>query len=525
MIRAEKAFFSCGLTILAIVCSLWVICTNMTDTDSAWAKDSLTIGTYSFDSVDQNAFVKQTTKMDVDNVSGRVIANGDYVISSAENAQMLVAVQKGSMKNNAKAKLAAENASLGKSQVWHFKYDPYTGSYIITNKKSGKVLTAIGSQKASAKAGTNVVQATQKSKQDFKQRWQITSTKAGYKIYSRSNKKLSLAVSGKAKNNAAIKLAKSRTNLKQRFWLSEAKRWKAGRTVIKSGVYTFKPASAGPDSLLGVPGDTPNKNMQFGITVNHGSLMQMFRVSAVKKPAGYYTIKDIGSSLYLTDSNGKVVQQRYTMKGGQLWKPEVTDNGLVFTNRNGRVLSLANDAVTINAKAVASKTSGTASCYWEISPTTSGITYSCERALEVANTRGAKKGYYSWSTVQKLFIAADLTSFELNMFQRKDVGKQWVPFKCWSVACGKDHSTAECNYIIWGKNLYKGDEEGYRAWYWCHSGGGRAFHSQVCYAGTQTIRDYRTTGYISNGCMRLQMANAKFMYDKVPIGTFASRYY
>ena len=252
------------------------------------------------------------------------------------------------------------------------------------------------------------------------------------------------------------------------------------------------------------------------------------KTAPAKKAAGYYSIQVISSSLYLTNYNGKILQQKYKGLKSQLWKPIVTAQGVAFVDKQGYTLSVNSKGGLVAWKSYSEQAP---SQHWVLSPTTTGLTYACERGLQRANKVAAtRNGRYRWSSFQKYYITADLTAFEFNIFKRSALGKAWVPYvQQWSIACGKNKCTTEADTIIYQHWEYHGDAKGYRAWYWSTIGGSgsatTAFHSQVCQPYSSTITDHRTKGYISQGCIRLSMEHAKWVYYNMPVGTFVSRYY
>ena len=468
---------------------------------------------------DTSAYDKQTTKMKVSNVGDRVIENGNYIMEWAGDSQLLVGVEKYSKANKASVVTQVEHKPYY-SQVWNFTYEFSSRTYIIKNKRSGKVLTVSGK----AKSGSKIIQKKLASKSDKRQRWYLLSTKSGYKIYSAYNKKCVLTVNADVENTV-LRGVKNNNKVSQRFWLHKAANWKPGAT-IRNGVYTLASGGSASTLLLGVPGSLSKPNTRLSVAANSNKLSQMWRFIEVKKPAGYYRIQNISSSLYLTVSGAKVVQSKYKAKNVQLWKPVVVDGGIRLVNRTNKVLDIEGGVANSNSKVSAGAvTAAAATQTWAISPTTTGITYACERGLNKANARAAmREGPYSWSDFKEYYITADLTAFEMNIFKRSDVGKAWVPFKRWSVASGKNKCTTEGDTCIYQKWEYYGDDSGYRAWYW-NTIGDTAFHSVLCFKGTKSIKDSRTRGYISEGCIRVGMNNIKWIYYNCPIGTFVSRYY
>ena len=74
---------------------------------------------------------------------------------------------------------------------------------------------------------------------------------------------------------------------------------------------------------------------------------------------------------------------------------------------------------------------------------------------------------------------------------------------------------------------HKYNDPRYNCFYWSSIGGGSFFHS-VLYASRSypnRITDGRLGMYISHGCIRMPLADAKWIYDNCAPGTAVSRYY
>ncbi len=100
----------------------------------------------------------------------------------------------------------------------------------------------------------------------------------------------------------------------------------------------------------------------------------------------------------------------------------------------------------------------------------------------------------------------------------------WDCIKYWDCNCGADgHDTPEGIYETTSlKMLYFGPDDEYRCWYATQFYGDVLFHS-VKYKGGEdspvTVIDGRLGVNTSLGCVRLQLENAKWIYDYVPAGT------
>ena len=75
------------------------------------------------------------------------------------------------------------------------------------------------------------------------------------------------------------------------------------------------------------------------------------------------------------------------------------------------------------------------------------------------------------------------------------------------------------NFKIGVKGLYFGVNKGYKCKYYTQFYGNYLFHS-IIYNLNGSIRDGRLCMELSDGCIRLSLNNAKWIYDNIPKNTF-----
>ncbi len=95
----------------------------------------------------------------------------------------------------------------------------------------------------------------------------------------------------------------------------------------------------------------------------------------------------------------------------------------------------------------------------------------------------------------------------------------WSMKYYWSCSTGATSSpTVKGEYTVKAKGLSFGD--GYTCWYYTQFYGNYLFHSVLYQTGSMTtLVDGRLGLNISHGCVRLSLANAKWIYDTIPTGT------
>mgnify|MGYP005775958617 FL=1 len=95
----------------------------------------------------------------------------------------------------------------------------------------------------------------------------------------------------------------------------------------------------------------------------------------------------------------------------------------------------------------------------------------------------------------------------------------WTEKKYWSCTTGAAATpTVKGSYTVQSKGRAFGS--GYTCWYYTQFYGNYLFHSILYNPGSKTsIQDGRLGINASHGCVRLSLANAKWIYDNIPRGT------
>lgn len=123
----------------------------------------------------------------------------------------------------------------------------------------------------------------------------------------------------------------------------------------------------------------------------------------------------------------------------------------------------------------------------------------------------------NYTSITKFLIYVDLKNFKVNIF--KGSKNNWILEKSYLCTIGKDSTpTPSGIFKIGVKGLYFGVNKGYKCWYYSSFKGNYLFHS-IIYNLDGTIRDGRLGMKLSDGCIRLLKANAKYIYDNIPEDT------
>ena len=116
-------------------------------------------------------------------------------------------------------------------------------------------------------------------------------------------------------------------------------------------------------------------------------------------------------------------------------------------------------------------------------------------------------------------ILTNVTTHIVGVFHWN--GVYWGLYKEFLSSTGAPWSpTVEGEFIVQAKILYFGDGT-YRCWYATQFWGDYLFHSVLYNVadGPYTVQDGRLGMAISHGCVRMQLQDAKWIYDNIPSGT------
>ncbi len=122
---------------------------------------------------------------------------------------------------------------------------------------------------------------------------------------------------------------------------------------------------------------------------------------------------------------------------------------------------------------------------------------------------------YSSSTNWMLLV--DSTTNRVGVFQGSR--GNWVMKYYWKAGTGAwGTPTVKGEFTVQSKGLSFGD--GFTCWYWTQFYGNYLFHSVLYSTGSMTnIVDSGLGSNVSHGCVRLDIENAKWIYDNIPYGT------
>lgn len=118
-------------------------------------------------------------------------------------------------------------------------------------------------------------------------------------------------------------------------------------------------------------------------------------------------------------------------------------------------------------------------------------------------------------------VFTNLSTNIVNVFMADGTGKEIITFKRYQCTSGAPSTpTIRGTYYIYMKRYYF-DSGAARCFYFSPFKGGYGFHTVLCYKDPtpSRIMDGRLGMYLSHGCIRLAIENAKWIYDNCSIGT------
>lgn len=285
------------------------------------------------------------------------IREGFYIVSlKSTGSKTAIGLAKASYAQSIRAKVSPRTASpYQRLSLVHWGNSEY--SMQIAN--TGKYLTD---------AKSRVVQRTRKGAEQpvAAQRWKIAKTAKGLVITNVASGK-ALTSNATAKKSAYLGTA--------RFKGARSQLFAAYRTskLIPSG--TYKIASSRTKLFLDVRNGSWKSGAGLQVHPSNGTPAQKFKIAWAGN--GYYRIYMEAAGTACQAKNAKGTAASIIMAAprkkaaSQLWKPSVSDYGIVFTNKATKgVLSVAKKTPATGTRVRTAKARNTAACAWQLTGTT-----------------------------------------------------------------------------------------------------------------------------------------------------------
>lgn len=142
------------------------------------------------------------------------------------------------------------------------------------------------------------------------------------------------------------------------------------------------------------------------------------------------------------------------------------------------------------------------------------MNYSLQKIPQDMYSMWLKANMYSSST--NYIILVNRNTHKVGIYQ--GYRGNWNCVKYWSCADGKASTPTVSGVFRVGSKGYYFNSGIYRCYWWTQFYGDYLFHS-VLYSHSGVLMDGRVGVALSHGCVRLQIDNAKWIYDHIPSGT------
>ena len=413
--------------------------------------------------------------------SKQAVGEGAYFVTAASDAGTALASSGGSG-----AQAASEAFSAGSASQ----------RYYVRNENGGITLQSVATGMFLEESGGKVVQKAYDAS-NSSQVWALA-WDGGYVVKNKaSGKQLSLS-GGKAVTGGS------------QGWMF------TGASLIADGDYVVKNAAAG--KVLDVSGASWSAGANIMVHDANGGGNQAFTFentgSDVYKVTCALTFKAVEVANASTEDGANVRQWGVNGSDAQLWRASIDHSGrLSFKNRASGKLLTASGSGASNANVVSSANTGASTQKWTLSPSAYQPDEVLQRAMDVADGAESDTSY---------FIAVDLTNNRTVVFEGEKGA--WTPIQNWVVSTGAPTSpTVLGDYTIDSRGYSFGS--GYTCYYWTQFYGDYLFHSILYDEGTFDVQDGRLGYSISQGCVRMDIDDAKWIHDNIPSGTHVKTYY
>lgn len=428
-----------------------------------------------------------------------LVNEGLYTVAAAGNESMVLDVAGASQDDGANVQLYGSNGSF--AQKWYVTRVPgRDNTYALEVVASSKRLAVDGSG--------NVVQRGTAS--DPSQWWTVKIGASGaitFESVARPGRVLDIA-GGNLSNGANVQTYAANGTQAQGFRLN------ATGASMPSGTY-FIQMAYDRGKVLDVAGGSTGDHANVQVWSNNDSGAQKWVL--VNAEGGTYVIVNAasGKALDITDArafsganvqqfqrNGNVAQRWYIgYKPGGFKIASVLDPSFVLDVSGGKGYDGANLQVYENNNSQAQRFVFTPTVY--IPPMPQDQRDMLNRAqLYASNT--------NW------LILVNTSTCRVGIFNGSR--GSWQLRSYWECSPGKASTpTVLGQYTVQAKGFVFG--HGYSCYYWTQFYGDYLFHSVLYDQGTFRIQDGRLGQNLSHGCVRLDINNAKWIYDNIPRGT------
>lgn len=423
----------------------------------------------------------------------RLVSAGVYSIAFATDSTLSLDLANSSIDDG--AKILAWRTSGNPNQRWYIAPAEGQGNdvYTIESACSSKRLAAVSGGVAQRFAAD-----------DSSQWWKIVVSSGAVSFESVSDPGMRLSAS--VSFDSTVGLSQAADSASQKFAITPAS------AILPSGTYHVRAASV-PNLVLDVSnGSSADRANVLAWTNNDGGHQKWV---TTRNADGTYTFKSCSTGKVLDVDGGVAAAgrnvQQFTANGGkgQRWNIEYRSGGYVISSAldPSLVLTIAGGP-SAGANVCIDKENGSSGQRFTFGRTT---------YLPPAQQAMALKAQ-SYHSSTNWLILVDITQNRVGIFNGS-LGN-WKLQNFWLCSSGAPNTPTRVGQFTVGNKGYSfGEDHGYSCYYWTQFYADYLFHSVKYYAGTRRIMDGRLGMNISAGCVRMQIDQAKWIYDNIPRGT------
>ena len=465
-----------------------------------------------------------------------LLAEGIYTLSASAATNSVLEVSGASQAAGASVQAYASNGTL--AQRWRIALVPGAeNTYTIQNLGSAKFLTADSagtvSQRAasgaatgsaagtSAATGTGAATGTSAAAgataASPAQQWTpvITAHGIAFESVAHPGRVLDLTA-GSTANGTRLQLWQANNSPAQAFALAST------TDTLPNGTYTLTVANTNLAIDVANASYASGANVQVFQSNNSGA--QKWNVA--RNADGTYTIVNAASGKALDVAGGSAYSganvQQYQPNGSaaQRWSITFDAGGYKIASAAGAggacVLDVSG-GITSNGSAANGgnlqvyQSNNSAAQRFTLQPTTYVPPMPPTQLSMYTRAQGR------FSATNRL-IMVDTTNCRVGIFSG-GMG-YWNMDAYWTCSTGKPSTpTVVGEFTVTGKGYSFGENHGYSCYYYTQFYGDYLIHSIQYYANSFRVMDGRLGVHVSNGCVRMSIDQAKWIYDNIPYGT------
>lgn len=467
-----------------------------------------------------------------------LLAEGLYTLGTSASPNSVLEVSGASQAAGASMQVYASNGTL--AQRWRIAFVPGAeNTYTIQNLGSAKFLTADSANTVSQRAasgaasgatsstatgagaatgtGAEASTTTGTSTADPAQQWTpvITAHGIAFESVAHPGRALDLA-GGSTANGTRLQLWQANGSPAQAFALAST------TDALPNGTYTFTVANTNLAIDVANASYASGANVQVFQSNNSGA--QKWNVT--RNADGTYTIVNAASGKALDVAGGSAYSganvQQYQPNGSaaQRWNITFDAGGYRIASAAGAggayVLDVSggissNGSAANGGNLQVYQSNNSAAQRFTLQPTTYVPPMPPTQLSMYTRAQGR------FSATNRL-IMVDTTNCRVGIFSG-GMG-YWNMDAYWTCSTGKPSTpTVIGEFTVTGKGYSFGENHGYSCYYYTQFYGDYLIHSIQYYANSFRVMDGRLGVHVSNGCVRMSIDQAKWIYDNIPYGT------